>query len=228
MNLLANFSVQKATRRYFAGKLRWAIFWFGLIFLLIWLQIELFYGPWAGFYDAHPYALGLICGVDFAAFCISLGNLLTRLVTRFNYTKRLRRDVQRYVSGREADDPYALLDADVCYAPAAAPIYLGDKWLVTPGHAMLRERLVGVFYEDLSKSFLSKKIRLTVVDDAGESFYLDTSPKLHPELFRSLALLHPGATNADHSVLRGFWQREVVDYRLLRLGDEKPRRVSDI
>ncbi len=67
-----------------------------------------------------------------------------------------------------------------------------------------------------------------MVDDAGNSFYLDTSPKLHPELFRKLALLHPGATNADHSVLRGFWSQSGADYRRLRLGDEPPRRVSDI
>lgn len=221
------YSCRRLMRKYFAAKLGRAALWFAVVCVLCLVQIELFYGPWAGFAEAYPYVTGMLSGVDLAAFGISLGNLLTRLVTRFNYTGRLRRDLGRYIPEREAAEPYAVLDGDICLQlNPGAPLYLGDKWLLLPGHAMLRERLVGVFYEELRKSFLSNKVRLTVVDDRGEHCYLDTDAKLHPELFRRLAMLHPGATNADHSVLRGYWAQEGVDYRRLRLGNEAPVKVS--
>lgn len=222
-----NFSSKKVMRAYFSRKLFWAIFWFALVCAIIYAQIELFYGPWQPFCHNYTYLFGMVCCCDLVSFCISLGNLLTRLVTRFNYTGRLRRDLRYYVSERETADPYTLLDEDICFQPGRpAPIFLGNKWLITPAHAMLRERLVGVFFEELRKSFLSNKVRLTVVDDMGNSFYLDVAPGLHPALFNELSQLHPCATNADHRVLRGFWQQENVDYRRLRLNNEPPRKVS--
>lgn len=222
------FSIKKVMRAYFAGKLRWALFWFILVCLVCYWQIEMFYGPWDSFYHTYPYVMGGICCIDLVAFGISLGNLLTRLVTRFNYTGRLRRDLGRWLPERLAANPYAVLDDDVCWQPnPSVPIYLGEEWLVLPGHATPRAKIVGIFYEELRKSFLSNKVRLTVVDEQGNSCYLDVKPNLHPEIFRTLAQLHPAATNADHCVLRGFWQQPNPDYHRLRLNNEPPRKLPN-
>ena len=151
-----NYSIKKIMRAYFAGKLRWAIFWFALVCLLCYGQIELFYGPLDFFYHTYPYIMGGICCVDLVAFLISLGNLLTRLVTRFNYTGRLRRDLAHWLPEHLAADPYAVLDEDICWQPnPPAPLYLGEEWLILPGHVFPRAKIVGIFFEELRKSFLS-------------------------------------------------------------------------
>lgn len=223
-----NYSVKKIMRAYFGAKLRWAIFWFALVCLLCYGQIELFYGPLDFFYHTYPRIMGGICCVDLVAFLISLGNLLTRLVTRFNYTGRLRRDLAHWLPEHLAADPYAVLDDDVCWQPnPPAPLYLGEEWLVLPGHVFPRPKIVGIFFEELRKSFLSNKVRLTIVDEQGNSGYLDLPPRLHPALFNQLAQLHPAATNADHCVLRGFWRQENQDYHRLRLNGEPPRKLPN-
>lgn len=217
-----NFSMKKAMRSYFAGKLRLGIFWFALFCAAGYLQIELFYGPLDWFYDRYPYITGIIAGLNFTAFGISLGYLLTRLVTRLNFTGRLRRDLSRALPPHEAADPYAVLDADIRRQPwPRAPIYIGERWLAMPGHAMLRAKIVGVFYEELNKSFLSSKVRLTIVDELGGEMYLDVKPSLHPEIFQTLAKLHPAAVNADHRVLRSM--PEGSSFSSLRQNNEPPR-----
>jgi len=225
-----NFSLKKAMRAYFSGKLRLGLFWFLLYLVAGYAQIELFYGPLAWFTDSYPYITGMIAGVNLAAFGISLGYLLTRLVTRLNYTGRLRRDLARFLPAGQAADPYAVLDADLqsCTRPQPwprTPIYIGERWLVMPGHAMLREKIVGIFYEELHKSFLSNKVRLTVVDELGGDMYLDLRPSLHPAIFQSLARLHPAATNADHRVLRSLPDE---NFARLRQNHEPPRPIDAI
>lgn len=49
-----NHSVKKIVRAYFASKLRWAVFWFVLVCLLCYWQIEMFYGPWISFIIPIP------------------------------------------------------------------------------------------------------------------------------------------------------------------------------
>lgn len=220
-----NLSIKKAMRAYFAGKLRLGLFWFAIICAACYAQIELFYGPLDWFYDSYPYITGVIAGVSFAAFGISLGYLLTRLVTRINYTGRLRRDLGRVLPPGEAANPYAVLDADMQGVVQPQPwprvsIYLGERWLVMPGHALLRAKIVGIFYEELNKSFLSNKVRLTIIDEMQGEMYLDIKPEMHPEIFQTLARLHPAATDANHRVWRSL--PEESRYNKLRQNNEPP------
>ena len=126
-----NLSIKKAMRSYFAGKLRLGIFWFALFCVAGYAQIELFYGPLDWFYERYPYITGIIGGLNLTAFGISLGYLLTRLVTRLNYTGRLRsaevlyREDGAYQLIRRAEtnqDYFATLDID----PAAAELGLKE------------------------------------------------------------------------------------------------------
>lgn len=220
-----NLSIKKAMRSYFAGKLRLGIFGLALFCVAGYVQIELFYGPLDWFYERYPYITGIIGGLNLTAFGISLGYLLTRLVTRLNYTGRLRRDLSRILPSNEAADPYAVLDADIKRQPwPQAPVYLGERWLVMPGHALRRDHIVGIFYEELHKSFLSTRVRLTIVDELGGEMYLDIKPDLHPEIFQTLSKLHPAATNADHRVLRSL--PEGSGFRSLRQNNEPPLSLN--
>lgn len=219
------FSTKKAMRAYFGGKLRLGIFWFVLYCALGYAQIELFYGPLVWFYDSYPYLMGAIACINLTAFGISLGYLLTRLVTRLNYTGRLRRDLSRFLPDSAAADPYSVLDEDIRRQPwPKVPIYIGDCWLVMPGHAMRRDRIVGIFFEELNKSFLSNKVRLTIVDDLDGQMYLDIKPAWHPEIFQTLAKLHPAAANADHRVLRSL--PEGSHFSRLRQNNEPPLPIN--
>ncbi len=217
-------SIKRSQRIYFTGRLLvsfgWTVFWC----ILCYVQIEFFYGPGAEFTDLHPYIFGVICGVDFVGLGISAGYLLVRFFSLLGCCGRMKRSVERYLPLEEVHNPFDVLEQDVrCQLFENTKIYLGKEWIVFPGRAMRRSAVVGVFYEELYKTYLSRKVRLFLVDEKGREIYTDIPKALHPKVYNHLASRHPAASYGEHQALINFVNQqqkecpdEPVDYQRLR------------
>lgn len=227
-------SVKSQQRKYFAKRfllsLFWVIFWYSVCYI----QIEFFYGPGAEFTNRYPYEFGLICGVDFTGFFISTGYFLVRLTSLLCFGHRIQKSMKHYLPAGASEPFFSLLDKDIrCRLFETSEVYMGNDWIVFPGRAMYREAICGIFYEDLSLKYLSKKVRLFLVDEQGERMYLDVSKKHHPSIYAYLCERHPTAAYGEKQVLSDFiseqnsqFSEEAIDYRRLRKEAAYPLGVS--
>ena len=222
-------SVKTLQGRYFRKKffvtLGWTVFWYALCYALI----EFFYGPGLAFADGHPYWMGVIFGTGFVGFCICTAYFFVRLTALLRCKKRIRRSMESYLPDGELSDPFETLDRDLRGPALGTEIYIGCDWLLFPGRAMNRDAIAGVFYEELFKSYLSRKVRLTVVDDRGESMYLDIPKAFHPTVYHWLIEIHPNASNGQHQALINWINNQAknageqgVDYKRLKSASSGP------
>lgn len=204
------FPVQKHLRAYYSRRLLKSLFW-AAFWLVLWLAaIEFFYGPgaelWAGIWDGATYLVGMACGVWLMGILVSFGCLIARLIGFVCCTGSLRRSMKRYLpEGTDLRNPYELLNQDIrCRLQEGADIYLGCDWVLFAGQAMKRDDVAGVFVEDLSKRYLSRKHRLQLVDDKGRGMYIDLSRKQSPlYIYGRLIDLHPRGIHGDARAREG-------------------------
>mgnify|MGYP002515432081 CR=1 FL=1 len=206
------------------GSLAWAAFW-----LALWLGgIEYFYGPgkalWTGLWDGAPYLLGAACAAAAMGVFISLGYLIARLAAFLTWSGGLRRSMARYLPEGRGENPWELLERDIrCQLADGLDLYLGCDWILFAGKAMRRDDVAGVYREDLSKRYLSRKVRLQLVDVAGRSICLDLSRKQAPlYVYGRLVDMHPQAVHGDGRIREGVGA--IAAYQLSR---EARQEASD-
>lgn len=199
----------------FLISLVWIVFWYAACYF----QIEFFYGPGKAFTNEHPYLFGVVCGVDFVGFGISTTYFIIRLFSLFHFKGRIVKSMKKYLSSELTESPFDLLEQDIQYKLLGeTEIYIGNDWIVFPGRAMHRDAVAGIFYEALSESFLSKKVRLTLVDTIGNSMYVDIAPDFHPAAYQYLREWHPYASFGIIQLLLNFQNQEgeSIDYKKLQ------------
>lgn len=191
--------------RRFVSALLWAAVWCGGGIA----AIEFFYGPGTGFAQTHPYLMGGLTAVFLVAAPVSLGFFLARLLTLFRWRGRLRKQIRRYLSPEETRDPLALVETDLkCQLFGVSEILLGRDWVVFPGQAMKRDAIVGVYTTDLSRFSLSKRTRITLVDEAGELISYESRPGSAGAEADFLRATHPDAARGDFREYTFFLQKE--------------------
>ena len=208
-----NYPLKQKLRAYYLKKflisLIWAVFWCAACYI----QIEFFYGPGAAFTDAHPYLFGVICGVDFVGFGISTVYLIIRTFSLLHFKGKIEKSVKKYLSPEFTESPFALLEQDIQYKfKGKGEVYVGEDWIVFPNCAMYRNSVAGIFYEVLSEKYLSKKIRLTLVDTLGNSMYVDIAPDLHPTVYNYLREWHMYASFGTFQSLLNFQKQQIEQH----------------
>jgi len=204
------YPLKNEMRAYYAKKffvsLVWVIFWYAACYV----QIEFFYGPGAAFADGHPYLFGVICGVDFVGVAISTVYLIIRIVCLMGFRGKVVKCMKKYLSPEFTEEPFELLEQDIQYKfMNSAEIYIGEEWIVFPRHAIYRDSIVGIFYEVLSESYLSRKVRLTLVDNTGNSIYVDIAPRFHPAAYHYLIEWHPCASCGTFQAFLNFQNQQI-------------------
>lgn len=184
------------------SSLAWFVFW-----LAVWFAaIEFFYGPGAGLADNAPFLMGMVFAVGAMGFLVSFVYLIVRLCAFFGYTGGLRRSMKRYLpEGTDLHNPYELLGEDIrCRLVETVDVYLGCDWVLFAGQAMRRDAVTGIFQEDLSKRYLSRKFRLQLADGKGRTMYLDLSRRQAPlYVYGRLIDMHPQAVHGDARAREG-------------------------
>lgn len=204
------YPLKKRLRAHYRKKLLASLVWFVLC-LAVWLgAIEFFYGPgetlWVELWESVPYLLGAVCAAAAMGIMVSFGYLIARLCAFLGYTGSLRRSMARYLpKGTSPGDPYRVLEDDIrCRLLETVDIYLGCDWILFAGCAMRRDDVAGIFWEDLSQRYLSRKNRLQLVDDRGRSVSLDLSRRQAPlYVYGRLIDLHPQAVYGNARAREG-------------------------
>lgn len=204
------YPLKKRLRAYYRKKLLTSLTW-SVLCLAAWLgSIEAFYGPgetvWTELWENVPYLLGAACAVVAMGILVSFGYLIARLCAFLGYTGSLRRSMGRYLpEGTTLKDPWRILEGDIrCRLLESVDIYLGCDWILFAGRAMRRDAVAGIFREDLSQRYLSRKVRLQLVDDNGRSISLDLSRRQAPlYVYGRLVDLHPRAVRGDARAREG-------------------------
>lgn len=200
------YPLKKKLRAYYRKRLLAALFQ-TVIWCAAWVAaIEFFYGPGVELVDSSPYLVGGLSALGMVGVLVSFCFLLVRLAGFLSLTGGLRRSMMRYLpEGSSLRDPYALLDEDIrCQVLESVDIYLGCDWVLFAGRAMRRDAITGIFYEDLSKSYLSRKFRLQLADDKGRTMILDLRSKQSPAwVHRLLVNLHPRVVHGDARAKEG-------------------------
>ena len=176
-------------KRLLAALLRTA-FWFA-----VWTAaVSFFYGPGEALLDRAPFLVGGLSALGLVGVLVSLGFLLAGLIGFFGLTGSLRRSVRRYLP-EDGRDPWDLLEEDIrCRLFDLADIYLGCGWILFGGKAMRRDDVAGIFYEDLSQRYLSKKTKLQLWDLQGNTIEISLAPRQRPDIcYRYLTAMHPQA-----------------------------------
>ncbi len=206
------YPLKKELRAYYLKRflisLMWAVFWYAACYF----QIEFFYGPGNAFTEEHPYLFGVVCGVDFVGFGISTVYLIIRLSSLLHFKGRIVKSMKKYLSSELTESPFDLLEQDIQYRLLGeTEIYIGNDWIVFPGHAMHRDSVAGIFYEILSEKYLSRKVRLTLADNVGNSMYVDIAPEFHPAAHQYLREWHPYASFGTFQAFLNFQNRQMQD-----------------
>lgn len=186
--------------------------------------VEYFYGPGNALYDNHPYLTGVIAGLLLMAALIAIGYFLARLLGLLGFAGRLKRSAARYLPEGEKENALGLLEEDIRrkWYGRAPDLWQGENWLVFPGRAMRRDAIVGVYQEDFSRRYLSKGMRLTVVDQDGAEMSVTGPKKELDYAYGHLTNSHSTISWGDRRELTAFRLREQsqngghVDYRKLR------------
>lgn len=200
------YPLRKKLRACYGRRLLSSLAWFAF-WLAVWFAaIEFFYGPGAGLADGAPFLMGMVFAVGAMGFLVSFVYLMIRLCAFFGYTGGLRRSMKRYLpEGADLHDPYELLGEDIrCRLVETVDVYLGCDWVLFAGRAMRRDAVSGVFQEDLSKRYLSRKFRLQLVDSKGRAMYLDLSRRQDPlYIYGRLVGMHPRGVHGDARAREG-------------------------
>lgn len=208
----------KAKLRAYYGKrlltsLSWCVLW-----LAAWTAaVSFFYGPGEALVERAAYLIGGLSAVGLVGLLVSFGYLLARLVGFFCFTGGLRRSMRQYLpEGTDLRDPYGPLGEDIrCRLFERADIYLGSEWILFGGRAMRRDDVAGIFYNDLSQRFLSKKSRIQLWDLQGRAIEITLSPKQSPDIcYNYLLRMHPRTVCGDSAAREGVGA--ISAYRLSR------------
>ena len=219
------YPLEKKLRRYYVEKFRaalvWTIFWCG-----VWsVGIEYFYGPGMELTERYPVFLGGLCAIGLVGILVSFGYLLVRLVSLLNFTGSLKRSMNRYLPQTPVTDPYPVLGQDIrCRLFDIADIYLGKDWIVFPGQAMKRDEIASILFERLSDRFLSKKCRLHIKDNRGNSMYLDLTRNQAPEyIYHYLVGLHPEINKGNYLAQQGLGAISAYQKKQEEMNQEEKR-----
>ena len=167
--------------------------------------IEYFYGPGEVFSKAHPFLMGSLAFAGLVGSGVAVVYFLVRLLALLGYKGRLKKTASPYLPP-DSGNPLALLAEDLrCPVLGSADICLGYDWIVFPGRAMKRDEVAGVYFEDFSRRYLSKKVRITLVDIRGKEMQVDLPPKQHPDIYQYLVQMHPQADRGDRRRLTAFY-----------------------
>lgn len=203
----------------------WAVVWCGGGLA----AIEYFYGPGA---SSSFYLMGGAAAVFLVAVPVSLGFLLAAFLGLLCWRGRLKKQIRRYLSPEESRDPIRVVESDLkCRLYGVSDILLGKDWVVVPGGAMKRDALVGIYYTNLDRYPFPfrKKVRLTLVDEAGEMISCLTPWKDGPVYYHYLKTVHPWVSQGDFREYTFFLRKEgeQPDRRKLRQPTPPaPRGVS--
>ena len=155
-----SYPIIREQRRYFAGGLLSAALWTAGTWALCLGAIEYFYGPGEAFSKAHPILMGGLTAVLMVAFFVTTGWFLARLAALLLFPARLKRSAARYLRPDQAGEALEVLSGGIRQRLyGVLDIWMGEDWLVFPGKAMKRDAIVGIYKEDLSRRYLSKKTR---------------------------------------------------------------------
>lgn len=217
-----SYPIIREQRRYFAGGLLSAALWTAGTWALCLGAIEYFYGPGEAFSKAHPILMGGLTAVLMVAFFVTTGWFLARLAALLLFPARLKRSAARYLRPDQAGEALEVLSGGIRQRLyGVLDIWMGEEWLVFPGKAMKRDAIVGIYREDLSRRYLSKKTRYTVVDQEGEEMAVEGAGEFFVDFaYGYLLNSHATISWGDRRELTAFRLREQqqgeVDYRKLR------------
>lgn len=198
--------------------------WTAAIYAVTLGTIEFFYGPGIAFSDGHPYLMGGISAVLMVALLVATGYFIGGLVDLLRFPARLKKSAARYLpEGRKEEVP-ELLEKDIRrqWYNRVLALWMGEEWLVFPGQAMKRDAIVGIYQEDFSRRYFSKKMRLTVVDENGEEMSITGPKDAIDHTYGYLINSHATISWGDKRELTAFRLREQsqngdqVDHRKLR------------
>lgn len=215
------FPLRKQQRGCFLRRLLAPFLWTVVLCGAGYAAIEYFYGPGEVFANAHPFLMGTVTCAGLMGTGIAVVYFIVRLLALLGYKGRLKKTARRYLPP-DSGDPIPLLEADLrCRVFDVLDICLGRDWVVFPGRAMKRDAVAGIYFEDFSRQYLSKKVRITLVDDQGNEMTVDVPPDQHPDAYNYLTQMHPQADRGDRRKLTALCieaqhQDRPVDYRRLK------------
>ena len=134
--------------------------WTAAIYAVTLGTIEFFYGPGVAFSDGHPYLMGGISAVLMVALLVATGYFIGGLVDLLRFPARLKKSAARYLPEGRKEEVLELLEKDIRreWYYRALDLWMGEEWLVFPGQAMKRDAIVGIYQEDFSRRYFSKKM----------------------------------------------------------------------
>jgi len=187
--------------------------------------IQCFYGPslpLSRLAEAYPIPMGLAAAGWLIASLALIVCWLSRLAALLTWKKRLLKSMAPYLREPPSPADLDILAKDLrCRLFDTLDLWLGEDWVVVPGKAMARDAVVGVFYEQLSRKYLSSKVRIAIIDEEGRRLYADAPGWLHPLAANYLSSIHPQCSDGDIRSYQAFLLREqqagreVPDHRRL-------------
>lgn len=215
------FPLLRQQRGYFLRRLPAPLLWTAILCGGGCAAIEYFYGPGEAFANAHPFLMGMVTCAGLMGAGIAAVYLIVRLLALLGHRGRLKKTACRYLPP-DSGDPLPLLAEDLrCRVLGDSDIWMGEEWIVFPGRAMKRDAVAGIYFEDFSRQYLSRKVRITLVDDQGNEMTVDLPPGRHPDVYQYLAQMHPQADRGDRRRLTAFrmeaqHQDRPADFRRLK------------
>lgn len=222
-----SYPIQAAQSRWFRRHLLSTTLWTALCCGGGGAVIQCFYGPGlplSRLAEAYPIPMGLAAAGWLIASLTLIVCWLSRLAALLTWKKRLLKSMAPYLREPSSPADLELLEKDLrCRLFDTLDLWLGEDWVVVPGKAMARDAVVGVFYEQLSRKYLSSKVRIALIDEEGRRLYADAPQWLHPLAANYLSSIHPQCSDGDIRTYQAFLLREqqagreVPDHRRLLL-----------